>query len=706
MLRSMTGFGRCVMEDADWTQTWEIRSVNNRHLDLKWRLPLQARGLESRLERVVRRFAARGRMEITLTLQQRGAAANLRFDAAQASAMLDQVAALADLHGDTFEPDYNALFAIPTLWERESEDGDDEMEERLEEGLIAALEDWNESRETEGAALARDMTSRIAQMEEWVSRIDERAPEIKEERFAVLRERLSEAHRRARRGSGCLGRRALPLEQIPFRRGLFEPASLLSPRSPAPFTFHPQPVENVLKTTKADEKALLEAESRYCSYGDTVHYLEPAKLFAGCNGSFLYDYEDKPYLDLQMWYSAVNFGYANPRLNDALKRQIDTLPQVASQYLHKEKIELAAMLCESIRDAWGEEGRVHFNVGGSQAIEDSLKLVRNACGGKSLMIAFEGGYHGRTLGASSITSSYRYRRRYGHFGERALFVPFPYCFRCPYGKRCDDCGMFCADQFERLFETEYYGVWDPKAGEAEYAAFYVECIQGTGGYVIPPDGYYPRLKKVLDEHKIMLVDDEIQMGFYRTGKLWGLQNFGITPDVVVFGKAMTNGLNPLAGIWAKERYINPQVFPCGSTHSTFASNPLGTAVALETMRMLAEEDYETRVREMGAYFLEGLRELKSRYAIIGDVDGLGLALRAEICAADGFTPDKAMMDRIVDEGIKGDLMVDGKRYGLVLDVGGYYKNVITLAPSLNITREEVDLAMRLLDEILRRVTKN
>ena len=178
MLRSMTGFGRCVMEDADWTQTWEIRSVNNRHLDLKWRLPLQARGLESRLERVVRRFAARGRMEITLTLQQRGAAANL---------------ALADLHGDTFEPDYNALFAIPTLWERESEDGDDEMEERLEEGLIAALEDWNESRETEGAALARDMTSRIAQMEEWVSRIDERAPEIKEERFAVLRERLSEA---------------------------------------------------------------------------------------------------------------------------------------------------------------------------------------------------------------------------------------------------------------------------------------------------------------------------------------------------------------------------------------------------------------------------------------------------------------------------------------------------------------------------------
>lgn len=454
-----------------------------------------------------------------------------------------------------------------------------------------------------------------------------------------------------------------------------------------------------------NEKSLLEAEAKYCSYGDTVHYLEPAKFFTRCDGSFLYDNQDTPFLDLQMWYSAVNFGYSNKRLNDALKRQIDSLPQLASQYLHKEKVELAVLLCEYIKKVWGEDGRVHFNVGGSQAIEDSLKLVRNACHGKSHMLAFEGGYHGRTLGASSITSSYRYRRRYGHFGDRGMFIPFPYCFRCPYGKKRDTCNLYCADQFERLFETEYYGIWDPKAGEAEFAAFYVESIQGTGGYVIPPDGYFPRLKKILDDHKILLVDDEIQMGFYRTGKLWGMENFGISPDVVVFGKAMTNGLNPLAGIWAREALIKPDVFPCGSTHSTFASNPLGTAVALETMRMIGESDYEKSVTELGAYFLNGLKELKSRYAIIGNVDGLGLALRAEICAEDGFTPDKAMMDRIVDEGIKGDLETDGKKYGLVLDVGGYYKNVITFAPSLHITREEIDLGMKLLDVILRRVTK-
>ncbi|MDR0338781.1 MAG: aminotransferase class III-fold pyridoxal phosphate-dependent enzyme [Desulfovibrio sp.] len=452
-----------------------------------------------------------------------------------------------------------------------------------------------------------------------------------------------------------------------------------------------------------DEAQLLADEARYCSYGDTVHYLDPPKFFTACSGSYVYDAGGTPYLDLQMWYSAVNFGYANERLNAALKRQIDSLPQLASQYLHVDKVELAKRLCLGMEKRWNRKGRVHFNVGGSQSVEDSLKLVRNASRGKGLMFAFEGGYHGRTLGASAITSSYRYRRRYGHF-DRAQFIPFPYCFRCPYKKRRDTCEMYCIEQFARLFETEYYGVWDAKAKEAEYAAFYVESIQGTGGYVAPPQGYYKRLKAILDEYGILLVDDEIQMGFYRTGKLWGMENFGVAPDVVIFGKAMTNGLNPLAGIWAKEALINPDIFPCGSTHSTFASNPLGTAVALETLRMIEETDYENMVREKGAYFLEGLRELKSRYPVIGDVDGLGLALRAEICAPDGFTPDKALMDRIVDEGMKGDLKVNGSNHGLVLDVGGYYKNVITFAPSLHISREEIDLAMRLLDEILARVT--
>ena len=467
----------------------------------------------------------------------------------------------------------------------------------------------------------------------------------------------------------------------------------------------PTPIASRIDTSR-DEAALLADEARYCSFGDTVHYTDPAKIFSRCEGSYMYDREGIPYLDLQMWYSACNFGYANPRLNDALKRQIDTLPQVASQYLHVEKIELAKAIAQDAERKFGLAGRVHFNVGGAQAVEDSLKLVRNFKHGKSLMMAYEGGYHGRTLGASAITSSYRYRRRYGHFGDRALFLPFPYHFRGAKGIGKEEYGEQLVREFARLFETEYYGLWDPKANECEYAALYVEPLQGTGGYVVPPMNYFAGIKKVLDQHGVLMVVDEIQMGFYRTGKLWGIEHFGVKPDAIVFGKALTNGLNPLSGLWAREELINPKIFPPGSTHSTFNANPLGTAVGLEAMRMMAETDYEAMVSAKGAHFLAGLRDLQKRHPELGDVDGLGLALRGEICEADGFTPNKKLVDRMVDIGLAGDLEHQGKRMGLVLDIGGYYKNVITFAPSLHITTEEIDLAIALLDQVLTRAKRS
>src|SRR6201996_4488314 len=241
------------------------------------------------------------------------------------------------------------------------------------------------------------------------------------------------------------------------------------------------------------------------------------------------------------------------------------------------------------------------------------------------------------------------------------------------------------------------GVWDPKVGEAECAAFYVEPLQGTGGYVLPPMNFFKGLKKVLDDHGILLVVDEIQMGFFRTGKLWSIEHFGVTPDVLVFGKALTNGLNPLSGLWAREALIEPKMFPAGSTHSTFNANPIGTAVGLEAMRFMHETDYEAHVMSRGKKFLEGIQWLKSRHKVIGDVDGLGLALRIEVCqASDSFTPNKAFVDKMVDIGLAGDLEHAGKKIGLVLDIGGYYKNVITLAPSLEISEAEIDLAIELL----------
>ncbi|MBR3665197.1 MAG: YicC family protein [Desulfovibrio sp.] len=194
MLRSMTGFGRCLMENHDITQQWEIKSVNGRHLDIKWHLPLSLHGLEPRLEKLVRSKAQRGRVDISLFLQFTGnAGPSVLFSEAQANAMLDKLKAFALSRQDSYTPDYNALLGIPVLWKDANEDLAQDLLDDLEEGLSLALEDWNEGRSEEGRALACDLNSRILQMEEWTGLISQRAPQIKEERVKALRERLSEA---------------------------------------------------------------------------------------------------------------------------------------------------------------------------------------------------------------------------------------------------------------------------------------------------------------------------------------------------------------------------------------------------------------------------------------------------------------------------------------------------------------------------------
>jgi len=190
----MTGFGRCITEDEKFIQQWEIRSVNSRHLDLKWRLPLVVRSLETQLEKVVRRFAQRGRVEISLSLKRVSAVQiTTDFDAQQAAVMLDELARLAQSRGDDFVPDYNALLGLPMLWGDSGSEADEELRARLEDGLDMALRDWNEARAHEGRALSTDLHSRILRMEEWLARIEERAPVVKEERRQQVRERLHDS---------------------------------------------------------------------------------------------------------------------------------------------------------------------------------------------------------------------------------------------------------------------------------------------------------------------------------------------------------------------------------------------------------------------------------------------------------------------------------------------------------------------------------
>jgi uncharacterized protein (TIGR00255 family) len=194
MLRSMTGFGRCLVESPHSIQQWEVKSVNGRYLNIKWRLPPAIRCLEPQLEKIVRRHAIRGHVDISLLLHYtQDPNPPLRFHSTQAAGMLDSLKNFAATRGDSFTADYNALLRTPALWEESSEELEEEIISDLKHGLSLALEDWNESRDAEGRALGTEMLSRILRMEEWTGLIAERAPEIKEERTNALHERLTEA---------------------------------------------------------------------------------------------------------------------------------------------------------------------------------------------------------------------------------------------------------------------------------------------------------------------------------------------------------------------------------------------------------------------------------------------------------------------------------------------------------------------------------
>lgn len=456
-------------------------------------------------------------------------------------------------------------------------------------------------------------------------------------------------------------------------------------------------LEEKLTTISTDEE-ILERDELYCSHGDTVHYDKVPKVFADCNGSFMYDSEGTEYLDLQMMFASCNLGYKNKRIRDAVVDQIDRLPQISPRFLYDYKTLLAEKIAKANIKRFGIKGRVQFNVGGSQAIEDALKLVRNYTH-KQRMFSFFGAYHGRTIGAACMTAGYRYREPFGHFEDVAKFVPYPYCYRCPYGKHCEDCNYYCVQQLRREFEDGCSGLYNFSTKSAECGAFFVEPVQGSGGYIVPPKGYFKELKKVLDDFGVLFVADEIQMGFYRTGKLWSIEHFDVKPDVLVFAKSLTNGLNPMSGMWAKEEMINPEIWPAGRTHSTFCNNPIGTRAGYEVMCELEEHDYETEVMQKGNYFLNGLKYLEKKHKRIGTVDGLGLALRIECVTEDGYTPDAELRARIQEEGYKGNLMYNGKKCGIILNCGSHYKNSLTLVPPITISYEEIDMAIELIDQL-------
>jgi 4-aminobutyrate aminotransferase len=314
---------------------------------------------------------------------------------------------------------------------------------------------------------------------------------------------------------------------------------------------------------------------------------------------------------------------------------------------------------------------VFFLNSGSEAVEASVRLARQATG-RPLVVAFEGGFHGRTMGAAALTTSgSKIRAGIGPMMGGVAFAPFPYAFR--YGWSEEEAVAFCLRELERLLVTV--------APAADVAAFVIEPVLGEGGYVPTPPAFLAGLRERADAHGILLVADEVQTGFGRTGRFWGHQHTdGLTPDILITAKGLASGF-PLSGI-AAPGALMAKAWP-GSQGGTYGGNAVACAAALATLDVIEDEGLVANAADQGLRLLEGLRKVAADHPGIADVRGLGLMVGNEFCTPDG-APDAAAATRA---------HAAAAERGLLLLTCGPYGNVVRMIPPLIVAAEQVDEAV-------------
>jgi 4-aminobutyrate aminotransferase len=394
-------------------------------------------------------------------------------------------------------------------------------------------------------------------------------------------------------------------------------------------------------------------------------------------GVHLYDVDGRRYLDFTAGIGVTSTGHCHPRVVAAAQEQVATL--IHGQYttvMHQPLQRLAARLGDVLPAGLDS---VFFLNSGSEAVEASVRLARHATG-RPLVVAFDGGFHGRTMGAAALTTSgSKIRAGIGPMMGGVAFAPFPYAFR--YGWSEADAVAFCLRELDRLLVTA--------APASDVAAFIVEPVLGEGGYVPTPPAFLAGLRERADAHGILLIADEVQTGFGRTGRFWGHQHAeGVTPDIVITAKGLASGF-PLSGIAAREELM-AKAWP-GSQGGTYGGNAVACAAALATLDVIEEEGLVANAAEQGLRLRDGLQKVAADHPRIADVRGLGLMVGNEFCTPDG-APDTAAATRAHAAAADN---------GLLLLTCGPHANVVRMIPPLIVTAEQVDEAVAIWAEAVR-----
>ena len=439
-------------------------------------------------------------------------------------------------------------------------------------------------------------------------------------------------------------------------------------------------VDRIEAVAPAEAGKAAELNARHDRYlwDAVIRYYETPLPLARGRGQYLYDYDGREYLDFFGGILTVSVGHCHPVVTKAISEQAETLVHTSTLYPTAPILDLAEKIASLTPHGLT---KTFFTNSGTEADETAVMLARAATGNQAV-IALRHSYSGRSMMATTLTAHAPWRSQEWVPGIKHALAP--YCYRCPLGLEPSSCGAACARDIEELIRTTTSG---------SVAAFIAEPIMGVGGFITPPLEYFEIAVEIVRRYGGLFIADEVQTGWGRTGgKWWGIEQYGVVPDIMTMAKGVANGMPmgvttttpELASTWK------------GLTISTFGGNPVSCRAASATIQVIEEEGLLENATKMGARLRAGLEAIQARQPLVGDVRGMGLMQGVEL-VTDRATkePAAAATTRLIEE---------AKRRGVLIGKGGLYGNVLRIAPCLNIGADQVDRALEILEGSLAAVS--
>ena len=411
----------------------------------------------------------------------------------------------------------------------------------------------------------------------------------------------------------------------------------------------------------------------------TPSYVESAK------GAIVWDVEGKEFIDFAGGIGVMNVGHSHPKVVKAIKDQAEKFTHTCFMVMpYAQPVELARKLCNKTPGSFAKTAL--FINSGAEAVENAVKIARYYTK-RPAVIAFENGYHGRTLLTMTLTSKVKpYKFGFGPFAPEIYRMPYAYCYRCPFGLEYPGCDIVCADHIKEFFISH--------VAPENTAAVIAEPIMGEGGFITPPPEYYPKLVNILNDHGILFIADEIQTGMGRTGKMFAMEHWNLVPDLMTVAKSLAAGM-PLSAVVGKKE-IMETVHPFG-LGGTYGGNSVACAAGLAVMEIFEQENLLQKAEDLGKTLRKRFDTFQNEYEIIGEVRGLGPMLAMEL------VKDRHTKEPAADEAKA--LVKFCHEKGLIILACGNFGNVIRVLMPLVITDEQLNRGLSILEEGLRFLAK-